>query len=350
MWQEFSHKLADQVLLPLNTYQSQFPEMRKKIDKRNRKLIDYDSQRHSFQALQANSSKRRDEVKLQRGREQLDEAKRTYEMLNSELHDELPALYDSRVLFLVTNLQSLFNAEGTFHTEASKVYNELESIVDKLATDSQRGSYTIKKTNGTTGSLPRSTISTLKNSSELIMNNTLDTLNSSKTPSNDAPSPLPIAAADSPTNAAHSPPDSPTPAVEMNGNSTISAIDSPDSPEPRPPLAERHVNPAPSDKGDAPAVATNAIGNAQEHKKVEELYDIPPGATTDNLPPGVLYRVKATYKYNREDVDELSFEVGEVINVVEYDDPEEQEEGWLMGIKETTGEKGMFPANFTRPL
>jgi hypothetical protein len=27
-----------------------------------------------------------------------------------------------------------------------------------------------------------------------------------------------------------------------------------------------------------------------------------------------------------------------------------QEEGWLMGIKESTGEKGMFPANFTRPL
>lgn len=48
------------------------------------------------------------------------------------------------------------------------------------------------------------------------------------------------------------------------------------------------------------------------------------GATTDNLPPGVLYRVKATYKYNREDVDELSFEVGEIIRVVEYDDPEEQ--------------------------
>ncbi|CAH1955484.1 unnamed protein product [Acanthoscelides obtectus] len=228
--------------------------MRKKIDKRNRKLIDYDSQRHSFQALQANSSKRRDEVKLQRGREQLDEAKRTYEMLNSELHDELPALYDSRVLFLVTNLQSLFNSEGTFHTEASKVYNELESIVDKLATDSQRGSYTIKKTNGTTGSLPRSTISTLKNSSELIMNNSLDTTHTTKR------------------------------------------------------------------------------------------------ATTDNLPPGVLYRVKATYKYNREDVDELSFEVGEIINVIEYDDPEEQEEGWLMGVKETSGEKGMFPANFTRPL
>lgn len=27
-----------------------------------------------------------------------------------------------------------------------------------------------------------------------------------------------------------------------------------------------------------------------------------------------------------------------------------QEEGWLMGIKEPTNEKGMFPANFTRPI
>lgn len=38
----------------------------------------------------------------------------------------------------------------------------------------------------------------------------------------------------------------------------------------------------------------------------------------------MLYRVKATYKYVREDADELSFDVGEIINVVEYDDPEDQ--------------------------
>ena len=48
------------------------------------------------------------------------------------------------------------------------------------------------------------------------------------------------------------------------------------------------------------------------------------GATTDNLPPGVLYQVKAAYKYQAEDMDELQFEVGEVIDVVEYEDPEEQ--------------------------
>ncbi|XP_012536163.1 myc box-dependent-interacting protein 1 isoform X5 [Monomorium pharaonis] len=245
LWQDFTHKLADQVLVPLNTYQSQFPEMRKKVDKRGRKLVDYDSQRHNFQSLQCNP-KKRDELKVSRGKELLEEAKRTYEQLNSELHDELPALYDSRVLFLVTNLQTLFAAEQVFHTESAKVYSELEAIVDKLANESQRGSYTLKKST-----------------------------ESPKSP---------------------------------NANSSL-------------------------------------IINTQTAQN-----NISRGATTDNLPPGVLYRVKATYKYNREDVDELSFDVGEIIRVVEYDDPEEQEEGWLMGIKEGTNEKGMFPANFTKPL
>ncbi len=69
----------------------------------------------------------------------METAKRTYEILNSELHDELPALHDSRVLFMVTNMQTLFAAEEVFHTETSKVYSELEAIVDKLAKEVQRG-------------------------------------------------------------------------------------------------------------------------------------------------------------------------------------------------------------------
>lgn len=60
--------------------------------------------------------------------------------------------------------------------------------------------------------------------------------------------------------------------------------------------------------------------------------------------------MRATYKYVAEDQDELNFEAGELIRVVEYEDPEEQEDGWLCGIKESSGEKGLFPANFTRPV
>ena len=64
LWADLSHKLADQVLIPLNTYQGQFPEMRKKIDKRGRKLIDFDKERHAIQQLQTNPN--RNEAKFAR--------------------------------------------------------------------------------------------------------------------------------------------------------------------------------------------------------------------------------------------------------------------------------------------
>ena len=54
----------DQVLIPLNTYQGQFPEMRKKIEKRGRKLIDFDKERHNVQTLQGNPN--RNEAKYAR--------------------------------------------------------------------------------------------------------------------------------------------------------------------------------------------------------------------------------------------------------------------------------------------
>ena len=64
LWADLSHKLSDQVLIPLNTYQGQFPEMRKKIDKRGRKLIDFDKERHAIQQLQTNPN--RNEAKFAR--------------------------------------------------------------------------------------------------------------------------------------------------------------------------------------------------------------------------------------------------------------------------------------------
>lgn len=66
------------------------------------------------------------------------------------------------------------------------------------------------------------------------------------------------------------------------------------------------------------------LENIREHQIVLSQYFLFSGATTANLPPGVLYRVKATYKYVQEDGDELSFDVGDIINVIEYDDPEDQ--------------------------
>ena len=130
----------------------------KKIDKRGRKLIDFDKERHAVQQMQNNPN--RNEAKFIKVKEQMENAKRTYEILNSELHDELPALHDSRILFLVTNMQTLFAAEEVFHSETSKVwrvptgtsfydvnywwqylqtFSELEAVVDKLAKEVQKG-------------------------------------------------------------------------------------------------------------------------------------------------------------------------------------------------------------------
>ncbi|KAJ0178608.1 hypothetical protein K1T71_005383 [Dendrolimus kikuchii] len=351
LWQDFSHKLGDQVLIPLNTYTNQFPEVRKKVEKRGRKLVDYDGQRHSFQNLQANATKRRDDVKVTKGREQLEEAKRTYEVLNSELHDELPALYDSRVLFYVNNLQTLFSAEQLFHNESSKVFAELEAITDKLANDCQRGSYT-KKTN-------------MNNVSPLPNNNTMNSLNGN---------------APSPNNTVQTPPspalngDSPPPSPQQQESKEETEEKKPETPEPvnnneeesndkveklydipvgTPVPPEKANNNQEKEKIEVDVERKESEKHAKENdsqSKSEEVYDIPVGATLAGLPAGTLYRVRATYRYTREDSDELSFEVGDVIRVVEYDDPDEQEEGWLMGIKETTNEKGMFPANFTRPI
>ncbi|XP_023158613.1 myc box-dependent-interacting protein 1 isoform X3 [Ceratitis capitata] len=493
LWQDFAHKLADQVLIPLNTYTGQFPEMKKKVDKRNRKLIDYDGQRHSFQSLQANANKRKDDVKLTKGREQLEEARRTYEILNTELHDELPALYDSRILFLVTNLQTLFATEQVFHNETAKIYSELEAIVDKLATDSQRGSNTLRKqtskfmestafsapsptktspfkqmnnTNTTNNSnyqnqittngssnvnspsststssshqtsrldsvspTPESTADNLKaaDNAAIHLNNSIGTASSPEnsphagaevtpppyqsaatllssvsnnvTPDNSNSRAVAAAAAEDPCEAAtpESPNANTTPvaAAEQNqnaataeasntaeevvvnnktaSNGTSAAANADEvSSNPRKSLKltpeqlngnaniNENATATQSTNGNANAASSAAAAAAPTATATATSTDVNNGntddankktgeATTSDLPAGVLYRVKATYGYVKEDVDELSFEVGDIIRVIEYDDPEDQEEGWLMGQKEGTTEKGLFPANFTRPI
>ncbi|KAK7586214.1 hypothetical protein V9T40_004090 [Parthenolecanium corni] len=370
LWGDFSHKLADQVLIPINTYQAQFPEMRKKIEKRGRKLVDYDSQRHNAQSVQAstNSAKKKDEAKATKAREQLEEAKRTYELLNSELHDELPALYDSRVLFLVNNLQTYFAAEQVFHQETSKVFGELEAIVDRLATDSQRASYSMKRLQSPKNIANHNHAKlTSPTSSHTSMNDEStpsDDLSSSSEKKKGSSSAEPPAYTES------------TAAPALNGSAEHADKQSSDSATTEPNYANiaAESNAAPTtattngttSSGAVVAVVKNGNNCARifdddgvigggftrdSGSAGEQLFqNIPTGATTDNLPQGVLYKVKATYKYTQEDTDELSFDVGEIIRVVEYDDPEEQEEGWLMGVKESNGEKGMFPANFTRPL
>nr|XP_037279512.1 myc box-dependent-interacting protein 1-like isoform X4 [Rhipicephalus microplus] len=436
LWDDYHRKMNDQVMIPLNSYITQFVDVRGRIAKRGRKLVDYDKCRHSVESLR-NSAKKKDDYKLGKAREELEEAKQMYEVINNELHEELPTLYESRIPFLVSNLQTFFTAESTFHSENAKVFSFLVDTMQKLATDSE---------------CQGSTISTLPNSvSKEADTRPYEEIEFKKGKSN-RPSDISIKVTE--TNGQVSNPPlmvSPvrsdpqcvacgtssrmkciwlndaefsflryqpwqclrcavnhsfeatgagSPAARRNlciwftrvtrlkanytelqckmlSSSTEAArLENEDSALVNTPgyrTGDRSAEVTPRrDEKDYEPVDVGAQMNSDGDRPVgDELYDIPIGATTTDLPAGVLYRVRATYKYTAEDVDELNFESGEIIRVIEYDDPEEQvrrwqrsmgcgssssfmfilqEEGWLMGIKESTGEKGLFPANFTRPI
>ncbi|MCP6640145.1 hypothetical protein NL504_26890, partial [Klebsiella pneumoniae] len=59
LWMDYHQKLVDQALLTMDTYLGQFPDIKSRIAKRGRKLVDYDSARHHYESLQ--TAKKKDE-------------------------------------------------------------------------------------------------------------------------------------------------------------------------------------------------------------------------------------------------------------------------------------------------
>uniref|UniRef100_UPI00398EA9C8 myc box-dependent-interacting protein 1-like isoform X3 n=1 Tax=Pristiophorus japonicus TaxID=55135 RepID=UPI00398EA9C8 len=84
------------------------------------------------------------------------------------------------------------------------------------------------------------------------------------------------------------------------------------------------------------------------------VYDTVPPEETD-MPPGFQFKVRALHDYNATDTDELNLKAGDVVLVIAHENPEEQDEGWLVGIKETDwiqqrdlkSATSVFPENFT---
>ncbi|XP_064875690.1 myc box-dependent-interacting protein 1 isoform X3 [Oncorhynchus nerka] len=78
---------------------------------------------------------------------------------------------------------------------------------------------------------------------------------------------------------------------------------------------------------------------------------------TVEMPPGFLFKVTTMHDYAANDSDELEMKAGDIVLVVAFDNPEEQDEGWLMGMKQEdwiqnkqSSLKGVFPENFTSRL
>ncbi|KAE8581607.1 hypothetical protein XENTR_v10024855 [Xenopus tropicalis] len=164
LWTDYHEKLVDQALLTMDTYLGQFPDIKSRIAKRGRKLVDYDSARHHFESLQ--NAKKKDETKIAKpvsllekaapqwcqgkiqahlvaqtnllrnqAEEELLKTQKVFEEMNADLQEELPSLWNSRVGFYVNTFQSIAGLEENFHKEMGKLHQGLNDVMVTLESE-----------------------------------------------------------------------------------------------------------------------------------------------------------------------------------------------------------------------
>ncbi|CAL8341014.1 unnamed protein product [Lota lota] len=142
MWNDYEEKMSDQIVRTMDNYTGQFPEVKERVAKRGRKLVDYDSARHHLEALQA--AKKKDDGKIAKAEDEFNKAQNVFEELNNELREELPALYQSRIGCYVTVFQNISNLRDVFYKEMSLLNHELYNVMKKLETQHSGKPFIIK--------------------------------------------------------------------------------------------------------------------------------------------------------------------------------------------------------------
>ncbi|XP_073679010.1 bridging integrator 2a isoform X1 [Garra rufa] len=179
LWKDYEDKLRDQALITMESYMSQFPDVRvttaasnthkilchlkknaqlfffmiqEKVAKRNRKLVDYDSARHHLTGLQ--NAKKKDDVKIGKAEDEMKAAKVIFEGMNNELKVELPILFDSRIGCYVTVFQAICNLRDIFYKELTKNNEDLQTVMKELSSQHPDKNFVVKNFNRS-GSLKR---------------------------------------------------------------------------------------------------------------------------------------------------------------------------------------------------
>ncbi|NXM64317.1 BIN1 protein, partial [Pomatorhinus ruficollis] len=324
LWTDFHQKLVDQALLTMDTYLGQFPDIKSRIAKRGRKLVDYDSARHHFEALQ--TAKKKDETKIAKAEEELVKAQKVFEEMNVDLQEELPSLWNSRVGFYVNTFQSIAGLEENFHKEMSKLNQNLHDVLLGLDKQYSGNAFPVKA----------------------------QPSDSTPAKANKSPSPPPDG----------SPITSPE-TKTVNHELEPSTLEAPGASIPKSPSqpAEAARAGAEAAGSEAAAGAEADSGSSSLPAVVVETFPatvngtVEGGASSEraDMPPGFLFKVQAMHDYTATDTDELQLKAGDVVLVIPFENPEEQDEGWLMGVKESDWIqhkeldqcRGVFPENFT---
>ncbi|NXY40667.1 BIN1 protein, partial [Ceuthmochares aereus] len=329
LWTDFHQKLVDQALLTMDTYLGQFPDIKSRIAKRGRKLVDYDSARHHFEALQ--TAKKKDETKIAKAEEELVKAQKVFEEMNVDLQEELPSLWNSRVGFYVNTFQSIAGLEENFHKEMSKLNQNLHDVLVGLDKQYSGNAFPVKaQPSDSTPAKANKSPSPPPDGSPITSPET-KTVNHELEPSTlEAPGASIPKSPSQPAEAAHA-------GAEAAGSEAAAGADS-------------SKTEADSGSSSLPAVVVETFP-ATVNGTVEG------GASSEraDMPPGFLFKVQAMHDYTATDSDELQLKAGDVVLVIPFENPEEQDEGWLMGVKESDWIqhkeldqcRGVFPENFT---
>ncbi|XP_074884823.1 myc box-dependent-interacting protein 1 isoform X7 [Buteo buteo] len=371
LWTDFHQKLVDQALLTMDTYLGQFPDIKSRIAKRGRKLVDYDSARHHFEALQ--TAKKKDETKIAKAEEELVKAQKVFEEMNVDLQEELPSLWNSRVGFYVNTFQSIAGLEENFHKEMSKLNQNLHDVLLGLDKQYSGNAFPVKaQPSDSTPAKANKSPSPPPDGSPITSPET-KTVNHELEPSTlEAPG---ASIPKSPSQLRKGPPVPPppkvTPSKEIKQENIISLFDDNFVPEisvttPSQPAEAAHAGAeaAGSEAAGAEASKTEAdSGSSSLPAVVVETFPatvngtVEGGASSEraDMPPGFLFKVQAMHDYTATDSDELQLKAGDVVLVIPFENPEEQDEGWLMGVKESDWIqrkeldqcRGVFPENFT---
>ncbi|XP_063114921.1 myc box-dependent-interacting protein 1 isoform X17 [Cavia porcellus] len=386
LWMDYHQKLVDQALLTMDTYLGQFPDIKSRIAKRGRKLVDYDSARHHYESLQ--TAKKKDEAKIAKpvsllekaapqwcqgklqahlvaqtnllrnqAEEELIKAQKVFEEMNVDLQEELPSLWNSRVGFYVNTFQSIAGLEENFHKEMSKLNQNLNDVLVSL--EKQHGSNTF-------------TVKAQPRKKTKLFSRLRRKKNSDNAPAKGNKSPSP-------------PPDgSPaaTPEIRVNHEPEPASGATPGATIPKSPSQLRKGPPVPPppkhtpskevkqeqilslfDDTFVPEISVTTPSQSSLPAVVVETFSATVNGTVEggsgagrlDLPPGFMFKVQAQHDYTATDTDELQLKAGDVVLVIPFQNPEEQDEGWLMGVKESDWNqhkelekcRGVFPENFT---
>ncbi|XP_021466281.2 bridging integrator 2 isoform X1 [Oncorhynchus mykiss] len=147
LWNDYEEKLTDQIVRTMENYTGQFHEVKERVAKRGRKLVDYDSSRHHLETLQ--NAKKKDDAKITKAEEEFNKAQSVFEEINKEMREELPVLYQSRIGCYVTVFQNISNLRDVFYKEMSVLNHELYSVMKKLETQYSGKAFIIKGLNST---------------------------------------------------------------------------------------------------------------------------------------------------------------------------------------------------------